>query len=264
MAKGPVEHVPAVDDGARWFDAHCHLSPATADAQLAAARAAGVVGCVTVGTSRTRSEEAIRVASSHANVWATAGVHPHDASEGMDGIEALLAESRVVAVGEAGLDYHYDHSPRDVQRDVFARHVALANAHDLPLVVHTREAWDDTFAILDREGVPRRTMFHCFTGGPAEAEACLGRGGWLSISGIVTFATADDVRAAVALAPLDRLLVETDAPYLAPVPYRGRPNQPALVDVVGRAVARQRGLEPAAFAAQVSATAMSFYDISVS
>lgn len=264
MASAPVTYVPEVDDGARWIDAHCHLAPATAAAQLVAARAAGVVGCVTVGTSLARSQEAIRVAAAHPNVWATAGVHPHDAVDGLEGIAELLADPHVVAVGEAGLDYHYDHSPRDVQRDVFARQIALAHAHDLPLVVHTREAWDDTFEVLDREGTPRRTMFHCFTGGPAEAEACLARGGWLSISGIVTFKTADDVRAAVQLAPLDRLLVETDAPYLAPIPYRGKTNQPALVDVVGRAVALQKGVEPAAFSAQASRTAMQFYDISVS
>src|SRR5690606_28359318 len=160
-----------------------------------------------------------------------------------DGIAELLGEPGVVAVGECGLDYHYDHSPRPVQREVFAAQVALAHEHDLALVVHTREAWEDTFAVLDAEGVPERTVFHCFTGGPDEARACLDRGGHLSFSGIVTFKRADDVRAAAAICPLDRVLVETDSPYLAPVPHRGRPNRPALLPLVGAAVAEAMGVE---------------------
>jgi TatD DNase family protein len=167
-------------------------------------------------------------------------------------------------VGECGLDYHYEHSPRDVQRDVFARQIALAHAHRLPLVIHTRAAWDDTFAILDREGVPERTVFHCFTGGPLEAEACVARGAWLSISGIVTFKNADDVRAAVAVTPLDRLLVETDSPFLAPVPHRGQRNVPAHVGLVGAAVALQKGVDVAAISSHTLMSTMSFYGISVS
>jgi TatD DNase family protein len=147
-----------------------------------------------------------------------------------------------VAVGECGLDYHYDHSPRDVQRAAFAAQVALANGHDLALVIHTREAWDDTFAVLQAEGMPARTVFHCFTGGADEAGRCLDVGASLSFSGIVTFKRADDVRAAAALCPLDRLLVETDAPYLTPEPHRGRTNTPALVAVVGAAVAGVKGV----------------------
>ena len=148
-------------------------------------------------------------------------------------------------MGECGLDYHYDHSPRDVQRAVFAEQIALAHEHDLALVIHTREAWADTFDILDAEGVPERTVFHCFTGGPDEARAGLDLGIHLSFSGIVTFKNADELRAAAALCPLDRLLVETDAPYLAPVPHRGEPNRPALVPLVGEAVARVKGVGPA-------------------
>ena len=151
-------------------------------------------------------------------------------------------------MGECGLDYHYDHSPRDVQRDVFAAQIGLAHAHDLPLVIHTREAWDDTFAILAAEGVPERTVFHCFTGGPDEAGAGLDLGAHLSFSGIVTFKTADDVRAAAALCPLDRLLVETDAPTWPRCPHRGRPNRPALVPLVGAGVAEVRGQDVEAVA----------------
>jgi TatD DNase family protein len=128
-----------------------------------------------------------------------------------------------------------------VQRRACAAQIALAHEHDLALVIHTREAWDDTFAVLDTEGVPARTVFHCFTGGAGEAQACLDRGGHLSFSGIVTFRSAGDVREAAALCPLDRVLVETDSPYLAPVPHRGRPNRPALVPVVGAALADAMG-----------------------
>jgi TatD DNase family protein len=164
-------------------------------------------------------------------------VHPHEAKGGLAGIAALLGEPRVVAVGECGLDYHYDHSPREVQRDAFAAQIALAHVHGLALVIHTREAWADTLAILRSEGAPPRTVFHCFTGGPGEADACLELGAHLSFSGIVTFASADELRAAVARCPVERLLVETDSPYLAPEPHRGRRNRPALVTLVGERVA---------------------------
>jgi TatD DNase family protein len=246
-----------------WIDNHCHLDPATADDAVAEAVVAGVVAFVDVGTDAARSAQAVATAASRDRVWATVGLHPHDARNGLDGIAALLDHPKVVAVGEAGLDYHYDHSPRQVQRDMFAAQIALAHERDLPLVIHTREAWEDTFAILDREGVPARTVFHCFTGGPDEATAGLERGAFISVSGIVTFRTADDVRAAVALIPLDRLLVETDSPYLAPVPHRGRPNRPALVPLVGAAVAAVKGEDVTRVAAQTTANAMSFYGISV-
>jgi len=224
-----------------WIDNHCHLRVDDDDA-IIEARAAGVAALITVGTDLAHSLIAIRVAEAYDNVWATAGVHPHDAMQGLDGIAALLDHPKVVAVGEAGLDYYYDHSPRDVQQSVFAAQIALAHARDLPLVIHTRDAWDDTFRILDREGMPRRTVFHCFTGGPEQAAAATERGAFLSISGIVTFKTADDVRAAVAQTPVERLLVETDSPYLAPVPHRGRPNRPAWVPLVGAAIATLKDL----------------------
>ncbi|MDQ2725697.1 MAG: TatD family hydrolase [Actinomycetota bacterium] len=154
-------------------------------------------------------------------------------------LDATGAE--VVAVGECGLDYCYDHANRSAQRHVFATQIALAVERDLALVIHTRDAWADTFAILAEAGVPQRTVFHCFTGGPDEARRCLDLGAWLSFSGIVSFKTADDVRAAAALCPLDRVLVETDSPYLAPVPHRGQPNRPALVPLVGAALAAAMG-----------------------
>jgi TatD DNase family protein len=246
-----------------WVDNHCHLDPLEAQRTIADARAAGVVAFVDVGTDAARSAQAIATAAAHDGVWATVGVHPHDAREGIDDILPLLDHPKVVAVGEAGLDYHYDHSPRPVQRDVFAAQIALAHARDLPLVIHTREAWDDTFVILDREGVPARTVFHCFTGGPDEAEACVARGAHVSFSGIVTFASAGDVRAAAAVVPLERLLVETDSPYLAPVPHRGKPNRPALVPLVGASVAAAKGCDVTAVATCTTANAIAFYGLSL-
>ena len=228
-----------------WTDSHCHIPYDGVDESVIAdARAAGVTRLVTIGTDAQQSAAAIDVARRHDGVWATVGLHPHDAKNGVDTILPLLADpdAKVVAVGECGLDYHYDHSPRDVQRDAFAAQIALAHAHDLALVIHTREAWDDTFDVLQASRVPARTVFHCFTGGEPEARRALDTGAHLSFSGIVTFKAAADVQAAARMCPMDRLLVETDAPYLAPVPHRGQPNRPAWVSVVGAAVAALKGV----------------------
>ncbi len=246
----------------RWIDNHCHLEAGpAAESAIAEAADAGVERLITVGTDVARSREAVAIAAAHPGVWATAGVHPHDAAGGIDGLEDLLAEPDVVAVGECGLDYHYDHSPREAQRQVFSQQVGLAHRRDLPLMIHTREAWDDTFAILDEAGVPARTVFHCFTGGPAEAERCLERGALLSFSGIATFPSAPEVREAAQRCPTDRLLVETDAPFLAPVPHRGERNRPALVCIVGERIAEVRGMPAAHLAAETWATASTFYGL---
>lgn len=244
-----------------WVDQHCHIPPgADGAAQVAEAHAAGVARMVTVGTTIEQSKQMIAVARAHDGVWATAGVHPHDARDGIDGLEELLDDPTVVAVGECGLDYHYDHSPRDVQADVFRRQIAIAHRRDIPLVIHTRSAWDDTFTVLDEEGTPRRTVFHCFTGGAEEAAACLARGALLSFSGIITFPSGGDLRDAAAVCPLDRLLVETDSPYLAPVPHRGKSNRPALVPLVGAAVAEATGRSIGEVEATTWTTAAAFYE----
>lgn len=273
----------------RWTDNHCHLgwghgdepaetdgAPPEADASgadagagfdaivtesLAVAKAEGVERFINVGTDLATSERAIAVAEAHPEVWATVGVHPHDAEGGLEGIEALLDGDRVVAVGECGLDYYYENSPREIQRQAFAEQIALAHRHELPLVIHTRDAWDETFAILDSEGIPADTVFHCFTGGPGEAELALERGAVLSFSGIVTFKSAEDLRAAAKLCPLDRLMVETDSPYLAPVPNRGKPNQPGWVPLVGAGVAETKGVEVAEVAAASWDNAERFYGL---
>lgn len=243
-----------------WTDTHCHLQyeglPADA---LDRAEAAGVTRMVCIGTDGPQSARAVEVARAHpGRVWATVGLHPHDAVNGVDTIVDSVGAPEVVGIGECGLDYHYDHSPRDTQRQVFAAQVAMATEHNLALVIHTREAWDDTFAVLAAEGVPERTVFHCFSGGPTEARRALDTGAHLSFSGILTFKKADDVRQAAALAPLDRVLVETDAPFLTPVPHRGAPNHPAFVALVGEALAQVRGcdLEAVELATWANATAV--------
>ncbi len=227
-----------------WCDSHCHLQfDGVPDGWLARADEAGVARMVCIGTDAALSAGAIDVARAHPDrVWATVGLHPHDAKHGVETIVGLLDHPEVVAVGECGLDYHYDHSPRPVQRDAFAAQIELARDKRLALVIHTREAWDDTFDVLASTGGADRTIFHCFSGGPDEARRALDLGAYLSFSGIVTFKTAGDLRAAAAITPLDRLLVETDAPYLAPVPHRGRQNEPANVALVGAAVAASRGV----------------------
>ena len=246
----------------RWIDDHCHLDRALdrAAQQVEEAAAAGVSRLITVGCDIAQSADYIAIAQAHPGaVWATVGVHPHDAKDGIEGLEDLLGQPGVVAVGECGLDFHYDHSPRDVQRDVFASQIQMALAHDLALVIHTREAWPETFEILEAEGVPERTVFHCFSGGSDEARRCLDLGAVLSFSGIVTFPSATDLHDAAVLCPLDRLLVETDSPYLAPVPHRGKRNQPAWVPLVGAAIADRRGMPVEALAEATWGTAERTY-----
>jgi TatD DNase family protein len=227
-----------------FFDSHCHVHdermPGGTSAAIEQAHADGVTGMITVGCDRPTSLAAIEVAAAHADVWATVGLHPHDAVRGVESVVDLLDQPGIVAVGEAGLDYYYEHSPRDVQRQAFAEQIQLAHDRDLPLIIHSRDAWTDTFDVLAAEGVPDRTVFHCFTGGPNEARRCLEIGAFVSFSGIVTFKSATDVQDAARQVPLDRMLVETDAPYLAPVPFRGKPNQPAYVSLTTRFIADLR------------------------
>jgi TatD DNase family protein len=229
-----------------WVDSHCHVHderiPDGTAGAVAAAHESGVARMITVGCDRATSTAAIAAAAAHAGVFATVGLHPHEAADGVESILDLLDTPGIVAIGEAGLDYYYDHAPRAAQRDAFAAQIQLAHGRQLPLVIHSRDAWDDTFDILAAEGVPTRTIFHCFTGGADEARRCLGLGAFVSFSGIVTFKGAADVQAAAMLCPLDRLLVETDSPYLAPVPHRGATNRPAWVPHVGRFIAELRGL----------------------
>lgn len=247
-----------------WVDSHCHLPEAAgaADPVLDRARNDGVDWLVCVGTDLETSRAAVALAGRHDDVHATVGLHPHDASrldEEWASLVELANDPSVVAIGEAGFDLHYLHSPFEDQEAAFRVQIQLAHSTGCALVIHSREAWDDTFRVLADEGVPSRTVFHCFTGGPEEARRALDIGTYLSFSGIVTFKNADDVRAAAMLAPLDRVLVETDAPYLAPMPHRGRVNEPAFVALVGAGVAAARGESVDDVAAASAATAASVF-----
>jgi TatD DNase family protein len=238
------------DPHPRWVDSHCHLGWEGAeddpDTTVAQAREAGVEALVCVGTDLASSRRAVELADRHPEVRATVGLHPHEASRLDEEWDALAALARdradvVAGIGEGGFDFFYEHSDRAAQEAAFRAQIALARDLDRALVIHSRDAWDDTFRVLGEVGVPPRTVFHCFTGGPDEARRALELGAYVSFSGIVSFKNADDVRAAAAVVPLDRVLVETDAPYLAPVPYRGRPNRPAWVVEVGAALAAATG-----------------------
>lgn len=230
-----------------WIDSHCHLDSVEggADAAVERARAAGVAAMVTVGTDLASSRQSIEIAAGHDCVWAAVGVHPHDAStfseEALEELGRLAEHPRVVAIGEAGLDYHRELSPRDTQRDAFRRQIQAARRLGKALVIHMRDAHEDVYAILADVGPPGRVVFHCFSGGPQEAARALDLGGFVSFAGNVSFRNAGELRDAARTVPLDRLLVETDSPYLAPVPHRGRPNEPALVGAVGSALAEATG-----------------------
>ncbi len=223
-------------------DSHCHLDDAQfaadREATIARAQAAGVETMLAIGTGDGPPdlETAIRLADHYSFISATIGVHPHDASkatpETFDQLRRLATHPKVVALGEIGLDYHYDLSPRDVQRSVFVAQLEIAAEANLPIVIHTREAWDDTLTLL-RAHWKGPGVMHCFTGAPEQARQALDLGFHLAFGGVITFPKAEATRESARLTPLDRLLVETDCPYLAPVPHRGKRNEPAfLLDTV--------------------------------
>jgi TatD DNase family protein len=247
-----------------WVDSHCHLQLAGGDEHVSRAADAGVEWMVCVGTDLATSREALELAARHRNVHAVVGLHPHEASNlaaEWQMLEPLAVSDECVGVGEAGFDLYYEHSPRDEQEAAFRWQIRLAKRLGKPLVIHSRDAWEHTFRVLDDEGVPERTVFHCFTGGPDEARMAIDRGCYVSFSGIVSFKNADALRDAARLAPADRLLVETDSPYLAPEPYRGTQNEPAYVVAVGEALARARGESVEEIAALTRANASRVFGI---
>ncbi len=241
-----------------FVDSHAHIDGEEFDADrdevVARARAAGVRAILNVGTGDPHGgnfERAAALAEKYEGVYAAAGVHPHDAKLYDDAAERRLLEVlrgsvRVVALGEIGLDYHYDNSPREVQREVFARQLRLAREEGLPVIIHSREADEETVEILRREleGSGTKGVMHCFGGGPELAEAALALGFCISFAGNVTFKKAEALREVAAVVPPERLLVETDCPYLAPVPHRGRRNEPAYVVETARFLAELRGVSP--------------------
>ncbi len=249
-------------------DSHVNLhAPAFAEdveAAIARARAAGVGAMLTICDRLDRAEAVRAIAVAHADICCTAGVHPHEAKDfqslALDDLIQACAPAEVVGVGECGLDFHYDLSPRDDQRRLFALHIAAARVCDLPLVVHTREADDDMAAMLADAWAqgPLKVLLHCYTSGPDLLRLAAAHGAWFSVSGIAAFKAADDVRARIRDMPAERILIETDCPYLAPPPHRGRRNEPAYLPLVAQALADIRGwsLEETA-----RRTTTAFYDL---
>ena len=248
-------------------DSHCHLADPAFDADrevvLSRARAAGVGAVVVVADGVDTAERCLALAA-RPGLFATAGVHPHRAAEfdaaAAERVDALLREPRVVAVGETGLDYHYDLSPRERQREAFAWHLARAAAAGKPVVVHSREADDDTARLLAEAPADLTGVLHCFSAGPAVLDAALARGLAVSWSGMVTFRNWD-ARWALERVPDEALLVETDAPYLAPAPHRGRRNEPAHVALTSARLAELRGSTPERVAALTGANARRLFHL---
>jgi TatD DNase family protein len=247
------------------IDSHCHLAGSEFAGDLEQvierASAAGVesVLCVLSDADAAEDAAAARIRSLWPSARFATGIHPHNAggyagrvADAEAEVERRVRDHRAVAIGEIGLDYHYDFAPRDVQQEVFKLQVALAVRLSLPVIIHTREATDDTLRILREAPGGVRGVFHCFTGDAPAAAAVLDIGFYLSFAGIVTFPRADELREAARAAPADRLLVETDAPYLAPVPYRGKRNEPAYVAQVVARLAELRGVSPADLAADTT------------
>jgi TatD DNase family protein len=235
------------------IDSHCHLDSAEfnedRDAVIERAIAAGVTHMLAIGTGDGPPdlEAGLRLADKYSAFYATVGIHPHDAAKaGPDDFKRLadlLAHPKVLAVGEIGLDYHYDFSPREIQKSAFIQQMEIAAAAGKPIVIHTREAWDDTLALIEQHWASHGIggIMHCFSGGPAEASRAVDLGFYLSFGGLVTFPKTLVVQEAAKSAPRDRILVETDAPYLAPVPKRGKRNEPALIVHTARKLAELRG-----------------------
>jgi TatD DNase family protein len=254
------------------IDSHAHIQgkeyAGEAEAVIARARDAGVETIIAVGGAGDMSSntEAIALAQSFANVYATVGMHPHDAKDvGADELKTLrelAARPKVVAVGETGLDYFYNHSPRDVQQRVFAQFIHMARETELPIIVHERDAATQAAELLRSEGAGKlRGVIHCFTGDYDAARAYLDLGFYLSFTGIITFKNAEPLREVVRKVPLERMFVETDSPYLTPVPHRGKRNEPAFVRFVAETIAKVKGVELAEVARVTSANVKKLFRI---
>lgn len=245
------------------IDSHCHLDfdslSGDLDGVLARAQANSVMGMVTISTRLKRFEQISAIAQAHANIWCTIGTHPHNADEeldiSVDDIVKLSNNPKCIGIGEAGLDYHYDNAPRAAQAEGFRNHIAAARITGLPLVIHARSADEDMMAVLEEETGQGAFPFvlHCFSSGAALARKGLELGGYISFSGIVTFKNATEIQEVARFVPADRYLVETDAPYLAPIPYRGQNNEPGHVIETARKLAELRGITLEEVSAQTTA-----------
>ena len=248
-------------------DSHCHLDFDTfapeRDAVLGRAHSAGVGACVTICTKLSEFTGVLAIAEQYPNTWCSVGVHPHEAKDEPVSAAQLVAftrQSKVIGIGETGLDYYYLHSPKETQIACFREHIAASRETGLPLIVHTRDAEEDTLAILEEEMLrgPFTGVIHCFTGSERLAKGALDLGFLVSASGIVTFKNSVGLREVFSKVPLDRLLVETDAPYLSPVPYRGKRNEPAFVVHTARALATVKSIDEEALA---QATTQNFFKL---
>ena len=264
--RGPTLPVP-------FFDTHAHLNllPAECPFEEAYARAVegGLAGLVNIGTRIESSRESIALSERFSRVWATVGIHPSEAHgmtlEATEILDDLSLNPRVVGIGETGLDAgDFPETPLAVQAESLVRHIALARKRNLPLILHCREAFGPLFDILDSEPLPeRRGVFHCFTGSAKEAREALDRGFYLSLSGIVTFKNAQSLRDLLPAIPPDRLLIETDCPYLAPVPYRGKTNQPSYLPETLKVVAGVLGRDPADLSLQLIENSRMFFELAL-
>jgi TatD DNase family protein len=271
----PVRLVKAVDmpysDHMNLIDTHAHLTfdelAGQVDDVLARSIESGVRRWVTVGTDIEHNERVLRLISRYDNLWGGLGYHPHDAKDVTDAdmelLRKQLAHARVVAVGECGLDYHYMHSPAEVQQRVFRQHLDIAAEVQLPVIVHTREAWDDTIAILDDYARKLdNVVFHCYGGDVEQTKAVLDRGFYFSFTGTVTFKKSEALREVAKMIPLDRLMIETDCPYISPHPVRNiRPNEPALIVHTARCLADVHGLPLEEFAKKITQTSETFFGL---
>ena len=253
------------------IDTHCHLTfddlARDIDAVIERSIAAGVTSWITVGTDPDQNQKAIALAKKFDNMYAAIGIHPHDAKDvtgqALRQLNALAQNKKVVAIGETGLDFHYDHSPRDQQADVFAKHLQLAGELALPVIIHSREAFDETMKILEQAGPDlKKVVFHCFSGSPEQAKIVLDKGFYISFTGVVTFRNAEKTRQAAELVPLDRLMLETDCPYMSPEPMRKqRTNEPALMFHTAKFLADLKQIPFPDFAAAATATSKAFFKL---
>jgi TatD DNase family protein len=253
------------------IDTHCHLTfddlVADIEAVLARSQQAGVTGWITVGTDMEQNRKTIELAERHENMYAAIGIHPHDAknvtAETITELKKLAQNEKVVAIGETGLDFHYDFSPRQDQRRAFAQQLKIAAELGLPVIIHCREAFDETMEILEQYGRSvKRVVFHCFGGSADQAKIVLDRGFYISFTGVVTFKNAEPVRQAAKIVPLAKLMLETDCPYMSPEPMRKQKiNEPALMLHTAKCLAELKGMDLGDFAEEVTATSRAFFGL---
>ena len=251
------------------IDTHCHLTfgdlADDIEGVIARSRAAGVTRWITVGTDPQENRKAIEFAERFENMYAAIAIHPHEAktvtADTIQELKKLAQHKKVVAIGETGLDYHYDFSPRQEQRRVFAEHLKIAAELDLPVIIHCRKAFDETMEILQQHSRDLKgVLFHCFSGSAEQAKIVLDKGFYISFTGVVTFKNAEKTRRAASIVPLDRLMLETDSPYMSPEPMRKQKiNEPALMVHTAEFLAKLKGMSLSAFAEMVTATSKAFF-----